>query len=108
MGWLKPQDRYRVFYVLIRHTMVYPHSLTALQAQFLLNYDYNVIEWFLFQTGINAHYSSFLCLYNCRFGICPHMTPENRDQLRKRDLLTAFYDLDYLRNPKGSNYWRNR
>lgn len=36
------------------------------------------------------------------------MTRENKDVLRKRDLLTAYYDLDYLHNPKGSNYWRNR
>uniref|UniRef100_A0A671P586 Protein disulfide-isomerase A3 n=1 Tax=Sinocyclocheilus anshuiensis TaxID=1608454 RepID=A0A671P586_9TELE len=42
------------------------------------------------------------------FGLCPHLTKENKDSLRKRDLLTAYYDLDYLRNPKGSNYWRNR
>uniref|UniRef100_A0A3B1II08 protein disulfide-isomerase n=1 Tax=Astyanax mexicanus TaxID=7994 RepID=A0A3B1II08_ASTMX len=41
------------------------------------------------------------------FGICPHLTKENIDQLRKRDLLTAYYDLDYVHNPKGSNYWRN-
>ncbi|XP_076157581.1 protein disulfide isomerase family A, member 8 [Alosa pseudoharengus] len=42
------------------------------------------------------------------FGMCPHLTPENKDKLRQRDLLTAYYDLDYRRNPKGSNYWRNR
>uniref|UniRef100_A0A672NBF7 protein disulfide-isomerase n=1 Tax=Sinocyclocheilus grahami TaxID=75366 RepID=A0A672NBF7_SINGR len=42
------------------------------------------------------------------FGLCPHLTKENKDSLRKRDLLTTYYDLDYLRNPKGSNYWRNR
>uniref|UniRef100_A0A8B9JTI6 protein disulfide-isomerase n=1 Tax=Astyanax mexicanus TaxID=7994 RepID=A0A8B9JTI6_ASTMX len=42
------------------------------------------------------------------FGICPHLTKENIDQLRKRDLLTAYYDLDHVHNPKGSNYWRNR
>lgn len=42
------------------------------------------------------------------FGMCPHLTIENRDRLKGRDLLTAYYDLDYLRNPKGSNYWRNR
>ncbi|KAM9838750.1 protein disulfide isomerase family A, member 8 [Aulostomus maculatus] len=41
-------------------------------------------------------------------GLCPHMTLENQDRLRVRDLLTAFYDLDYHRNPKGANYWRNR
>ncbi|XP_073337370.1 protein disulfide isomerase family A, member 8 isoform X2 [Pagrus major] len=42
------------------------------------------------------------------YGLCPHMTVENRDRLRVRDLLTAYYDLDYHHNPQGSNYWRNR
>ncbi|XP_070702014.1 protein disulfide isomerase family A, member 8 [Pempheris klunzingeri] len=42
------------------------------------------------------------------YGLCPHMTVENRDHLRVRDLLTAYYDLDYHHNPHGSNYWRNR
>ncbi|XP_018603247.2 protein disulfide-isomerase A3-like isoform X2 [Scleropages formosus] len=42
------------------------------------------------------------------FGICPHVTKENREKLKGRDLLTAYYDLDYVRDPKGSNYWRNR
>ncbi|KAL7381979.1 hypothetical protein ABVT39_014540 [Epinephelus coioides] len=42
------------------------------------------------------------------YGLCPHMTAENRDRLRVRDLLTAYYDLDYHHNVRGSNYWRNR
>ncbi|XP_072535579.1 protein disulfide isomerase family A, member 7 [Salminus brasiliensis] len=42
------------------------------------------------------------------FGLCPHLNSENRDSLRARDLLTAYYDVDYVRNPKGTNYWRNR
>ncbi|XP_061680725.1 protein disulfide isomerase family A, member 8 [Syngnathoides biaculeatus] len=42
------------------------------------------------------------------FGLCPHMTLENKDRLRTRDLLTAFYNLDYKHNARGSNYWRNR
>ncbi|XP_013880516.1 protein disulfide-isomerase A3 [Austrofundulus limnaeus] len=42
------------------------------------------------------------------FGICPHMTDDNKDQLRGKDLLVAYYDVDYDKNPKGSNYWRNR
>lgn len=36
------------------------------------------------------------------------MTAENRERLRVRDVLTAFYDLDYHHNIRGSNYWRNR
>ncbi|KAJ7998373.1 hypothetical protein DPEC_G00222030 [Dallia pectoralis] len=42
------------------------------------------------------------------FGMCPHMTDDNKDQLRGKDLLVAYYDVDYEKNPKGSNYWRNR
>ncbi|XP_003967256.1 protein disulfide-isomerase A3 [Takifugu rubripes] len=41
-------------------------------------------------------------------GFCPHMTEDNKDQLMGKDLLVAYYDVDYERNPKGSNYWRNR
>ena len=25
-----------------------------------------------------------------------------------KPLIVVYYDLDYQRNPKGSNYWRNR
>ncbi|XP_076877596.1 protein disulfide-isomerase A3 [Brachyhypopomus gauderio] len=42
------------------------------------------------------------------FGICPHMTDDNKDQLKGKDLMVAYYDVDYEKNPKGSNYWRNR
>ncbi|XP_061576706.1 protein disulfide-isomerase A3 [Cololabis saira] len=42
------------------------------------------------------------------WGMCPHMTEDNKDQLKGKDLLVAYYDLDYHKNPKGSNYWRNR
>uniref|UniRef100_A0A8B9L557 Protein disulfide-isomerase A3 n=1 Tax=Astyanax mexicanus TaxID=7994 RepID=A0A8B9L557_ASTMX len=42
------------------------------------------------------------------FGLCPHLTSENKEVLWARDLLTAYYDVDYVRNPKGTNYWRNR
>ncbi|XP_062856753.1 protein disulfide-isomerase A3 [Trichomycterus rosablanca] len=42
------------------------------------------------------------------FGICPHMTDDNKDQLKGSDILVAYYDVDYEKNPKGSNYWRNR
>lgn len=42
------------------------------------------------------------------FGICPHMTEDNKDLIQGKDLLTAYYDVDYEKNAKGSNYWRNR
>ncbi|XP_053318276.1 protein disulfide-isomerase A3 [Spea bombifrons] len=42
------------------------------------------------------------------FGICPHMTEDNRELIQGKDLLVAYYDVDYEKNAKGSNYWRNR
>ena len=42
------------------------------------------------------------------FGLCPHMTEDNKDLIQGKDLLTAYYDVDYEKNAKGSNYWRNR
>ncbi|KAK6476905.1 protein disulfide-isomerase A3-like [Huso huso] len=42
------------------------------------------------------------------FGLCPHMTEDNKDQIKGKDLLVAYYDVDYEKNAKGSNYWRNR
>ncbi|KAF7646553.1 hypothetical protein LDENG_00185780 [Lucifuga dentata] len=60
-------------------------------------------------------FSDFLTIGSLRrfirdhiYGLCPHMTMDNRDRLRVRDLLTAYYDLDYQHNVPGSNYWRNR
>ncbi|XP_048886624.1 protein disulfide-isomerase A3-like [Brienomyrus brachyistius] len=42
------------------------------------------------------------------FGMCPHMTEDNKDLIKGKDLMVAYYDVDYEMNPKGSNYWRNR
>lgn len=36
------------------------------------------------------------------------MTDDNKNQLKGKDLLVAYYNVDYEKNPKGSNYWRNR
>nr|XP_039271596.1 protein disulfide-isomerase A3-like [Styela clava] len=40
-------------------------------------------------------------------GLCGHLTPDNADSFKK-PLLTAFYNVDYKKNVKGTNYWRNR
>uniref|UniRef100_A0A667ZVI4 Protein disulfide-isomerase n=1 Tax=Myripristis murdjan TaxID=586833 RepID=A0A667ZVI4_9TELE len=50
----------------------------------------------------------FTFCFPLSFGMCPHMTDDNKDQLKGKDLLVAYYDVDYDKNPKGSNYWRNR
>ncbi|XP_059957329.1 protein disulfide-isomerase A3-like [Mesoplodon densirostris] len=36
------------------------------------------------------------------------MTEENKDLIQGKDLLMASYDVDYEKNAKCSNYWRNR
>eukprot|EP00058_Branchiostoma_floridae_P016549 XP_002602037.1 hypothetical protein BRAFLDRAFT_59159 [Branchiostoma floridae] len=40
-------------------------------------------------------------------GLCGHMTDGNADKFKK-PLVVAYYDVDYVKNAKGSNYWRNR
>ncbi|OCT89683.1 protein disulfide-isomerase A3 [Xenopus laevis] len=42
------------------------------------------------------------------FGLCPHLTEDNKDLIQGKDLLVAYYDVDYEKNAKGTNYWRNR
>jgi len=36
-----------------------------------------------------------------------HRVTGNTDQF-KNPLVVAYYDVDYTKNPKGTNYWRNR
>lgn len=33
------------------------------------------------------------------------MTEDNKDLLQGKDLLIIYYDVDYEKNAKGSNYW---
>ncbi|XP_070543063.1 protein disulfide-isomerase A3-like [Ptychodera flava] len=40
-------------------------------------------------------------------GLCGHLTPDNQSQFKK-PLCTVYYDVDYVKNQKGTNYWRNR
>ena len=41
------------------------------------------------------------------FGICGHRTRDNAQSF-KNPLVVAYYNVDYVKNPKGTNYWRNR
>jgi len=41
------------------------------------------------------------------YGLAGQRTSSNSDQFKK-PLITAYYDVDYVKNPKGTNYWRNR
>ena len=41
------------------------------------------------------------------FGLCGLRTMGNADKFKKPTFV-VFYDVDYVKNPKGSNYWRNR
>lgn len=59
-----------------------------------------------YETSCTSYTACFS--FSVSFGMCPHMTDDNKDQMKGKDLLVAYYDVDYEKNPKGSNYWRNR
>ncbi|KAL3865460.1 hypothetical protein ACJMK2_042848 [Sinanodonta woodiana] len=40
-------------------------------------------------------------------GLCPERSQGNADKFKK-PLVVAYYEVDYLKNEKGTNYWRNR
>jgi len=40
-------------------------------------------------------------------GLVGHRTSSNSKQFNS-PLIVVYYDVDYVKNPKGSNYWRNR
>ncbi|XP_062595206.1 protein disulfide-isomerase A3-like [Saccostrea cucullata] len=40
-------------------------------------------------------------------GLCGHRTQGNAEKFKK-PLVVAYYDVDYVKNEKGTNYWRNR
>lgn len=40
-------------------------------------------------------------------GIVGHRTRDNAEDF-KNPLVTAYFGVDYVKNPKGTNYWRNR
>ncbi|XP_052793206.1 protein disulfide-isomerase A3-like [Mya arenaria] len=40
-------------------------------------------------------------------GLCGHRTTDNADKFSKPTVV-AYYDVDYVKNVKGTNYWRNR
>lgn len=57
------------------------------------NYDTDKIKNFLLQETT---------------GLAGIRTPSNEFQFQKLPLVTVVYNLDYIKDPKGSNYWRNR
>jgi len=42
------------------------------------------------------------------FGLCGHRTGGNAAEFDKKPLVVVYYDVDYTKNVKGTNYWRNR
>jgi protein disulfide isomerase family A protein 3 len=40
-------------------------------------------------------------------GLVGHRKPENRQEF-ENPLFVAYFGVDYVKNPKGTNYWRNR
>ncbi|KAL3289630.1 hypothetical protein HHI36_023040 [Cryptolaemus montrouzieri] len=40
-------------------------------------------------------------------GLCGHRKQSNKQEFQN-PLVVAYYSVDYIKNPKGTNYWRNR
>ena len=47
-------------------------------------------------------------LFIYSMGLAGVRTTDNEKYFDERPLTVVYYDVDYARNPKGSNYWRNR
>ncbi len=41
-------------------------------------------------------------------GLCGHRTSSTSKFFEKKPLVVVYYAVDYVKNPKGTNYWRNR
>eukprot|EP00095_Tigriopus_kingsejongensis_P001310 snap_masked-scaffold1226_size54525-processed-gene-0.1 protein:Tk01310 transcript:snap_masked-scaffold1226_size54525-processed-gene-0.1-mRNA-1 annotation:"disulfide-isomerase a3 precursor" len=41
-------------------------------------------------------------------GFVGHRTIDNVKDFQRKPLVVAYYDVDYVKNEKGTNYWRNR
>ncbi|KAK9890375.1 hypothetical protein WA026_010468 [Henosepilachna vigintioctopunctata] len=41
------------------------------------------------------------------YGLCGHRKMDNKQEFQN-PLVVAYYAVDYVKNPKGTNYWRNR
>lgn len=50
---------------------------------------------------------SLFCLLHARLTGLLHRSQGNVEDF-KNPLVTVFFDVDYIKNPKGTNYWRNR
>ncbi len=48
---------------------------------------------------------TYVCHYS--LGLAGVRTADNAESFNK-PLVVVYFDVDYVRNPKGSNYWRNR
>ena len=56
---------------------------------------------------LNSYMRIDACTLTCRFGLVGHRTTSN-DKHFKKPLVIVYYGVDYVKNAKGSNYWRNR
>ncbi|GAB1606121.1 protein disulfide-isomerase A3-like [Argonauta hians] len=57
--------------------------------------------------GDNTVYSLKEWVKESSIGLCGHRVQENSNEFKK-PLVVVYYDVDYVKNPKGTNYWRNR
>ncbi|KAK7595556.1 hypothetical protein V9T40_013381 [Parthenolecanium corni] len=58
-------------------------------------------------TGSNALFELEAWVKENYHGLAGHRTTENTEDF-KAPLVVAYFNVDYVKNPKGTNYWRNR
>uniref|UniRef100_A0A8C5BF74 protein disulfide-isomerase n=1 Tax=Gadus morhua TaxID=8049 RepID=A0A8C5BF74_GADMO len=90
----------------LREQFRFAHNVVVFLYRDVVVFLYRDVVVFLYR--VTCCISIYLQCLSPRYGMCPHLTLENKERLRVRDLLTVYYDLDYRRNPTGSKYWRNR
>jgi len=74
-----------------------PKNLQSKFEDASLVYDGDATDKAAMESWINKNYH----------GLCGHRTTDNAKDFQN-PLVVAYYTVDYVKNPKGTNYWRNR
>ena len=71
------------------------------------NYDTDKIKKFLNTEMCAFDFFPFTQFTISRQGLCGIRTQDTASQFQK-PLVVVYYNVDYVKDPKGTNYWRNR
>lgn len=54
-----------------------------------------------------SYFQDVYYYYLCSHGLVGHLTQDTAQDF-KPPVVIAYYNVDYIKNIKGTNYWRNR